>query len=82
MCRGDEPVRVASFAELAAEGAVHPDTVQLYSAAQMVGRVANNAHADTYHMVPEPFDESAATAWSPAWSLTDDAPRWVPTGLA
>ena len=82
VCRGDEPVRVASFAELAAEGAVHPDTVQLYSAAQMVGRVANNAHADTYHMVPEPFDESAATAWSPAWSLTDDAPRWVPTGLA
>ena len=31
------------------------------------------------HIVPQVFDENKTIEWTPAWSLTHDAQRWLPT---
>ncbi|HEU4410484.1 MAG TPA: TOMM precursor leader peptide-binding protein [Polyangiaceae bacterium] len=63
--RGDEACRFASFRELEGE-AVHPDALQLFSAAQ---RAAGSA--------PPSLPPDARIAWTPAWSLGGRR-RWVP----
>ena len=75
---GTEPRRLASIAELGA-AAVHPATILGFSETQYANRETLNKNADAMHLVPELFDESKAVEWSPAWSLTHDAPRWLPT---
>lgn len=74
---GTEPRRLATFAELGDE-AVHPASMLGFSEAQYASRETHNKSADAMHLVPERFDESKAIEWSPAWSLTHDAPRWIP----
>lgn len=75
---GTEPRRLASLAELG-DAAVHPATILGFSETQYANRETLNKTADAMHLVPELFDESKPVEWSPAWSLTHDAPRWLPT---
>lgn len=75
---GTEPRRLASYAELGDE-AVHPAAVLGFSERQYADREALNKGADGMHLVPYVFDESKVIEWFPAWSLTADAPRWIPT---
>lgn len=75
---GTEPRRVARLAELG-EAAPHPHRLLEYSEYQYAHRERLNADAADTALIPVPFDESAAIEWSPAWSLRDDAPRWLPS---
>lgn len=75
---GSEPRRRARYAELA-PAAVHPRTILGFSERQYDLRAELNKGASGMHHVPERFREDAEVDWTPAWSLTADAPRWLPT---
>lgn len=77
---GDEARVRGSYRELA-ERAVHPDTCQLFDAAQFTGRARWNATHSGLQYVPEAFDESAPVDWTPVWSLTSGTQRLLPTAL-
>jgi bacteriocin biosynthesis cyclodehydratase domain-containing protein len=81
--QGDEAMRMASYTELreCGELVVHPNAMMLYSDAQLAERERWNATGELFSWVPQRFDEHARIAWTPAWSLTDTAPRWLPTAL-
>jgi ribosomal protein S12 methylthiotransferase accessory factor len=78
IARGDEARRHATYRDLGAE-AVHPGACTLYSAGQYARRDAINARGSRFNRVPVPFDEQAAIEWTPLWSLTRCAVRWLPT---
>lgn len=75
---GSEPRRPARL-ETLGEAAVHPQALLGFSAHQYANRESLNRQAGPMHKVPLPFDEGRSIEWSPAWSLTQDAPRWLPT---
>ena len=75
---GTEPRRTATLSELGDE-AVHPASTLGFSEHQYANRETLNEGADAMHVIPQAFDESKPVEWSPAWSLTHDAPRWLPT---
>jgi bacteriocin biosynthesis cyclodehydratase domain-containing protein len=75
---GAEPRRRARLEELGAD-AVDPRALLHFSERQYADREAwNEAHGD-FNVIPVPFDATRTTYWSPAWSLTEDRVRWVPT---
>ena len=77
--QGYEPVRRASYKDLG-EAAVHPNACMNFSARQYQHREALNAARTTpKDWIPAPFDESADIAWTPAWSLTHETFKYVPT---
>lgn len=78
--RGDEPVRRASYQELGAD-AIHIHDCLGFSPAQYAGRHAWNARRDVgrFHSVPNPFDAEQAIDWSPVWSLSAGAVKYVPS---
>jgi ribosomal protein S12 methylthiotransferase accessory factor len=78
IARGDEARRRATYQDLGDE-AVHPGACMLYSAAQYERRDVINARGSRFNRVPVPFDERAAIEWTPLWSLTRSAVRWLPT---
>ncbi|MCX5209988.1 TOMM precursor leader peptide-binding protein [Kitasatospora sp. NBC_00240] len=76
--QGDEARRRATFAELG-DAAIHPADSLLYSERQFAERGRWNAKPSMFNTVPERFRESAPIDWSPAWSLTQQRTRWLPT---
>ncbi len=76
--RGGEPRRVARFSEIASE-AIHPDTLTLFSESQYSQRDEWNRREGRYNWVPERFDEEPSIDWSPAWSLTQQCTKYLPT---
>ncbi len=80
---GDEATRMASLAQLRESGelAVHPNAIMLYSETQLRERERWNRAGELFCWVPQPFDETAPIAWTPAWSLLDETPRWIPSSL-
>ncbi|AUX46427.1 hypothetical protein SOCE26_079330 [Sorangium cellulosum] len=77
--QGDEPRRSARLADLGGE-AVHPAALLGISERQHHARdVWNTRIADPSHHLPQPFDEQAEIDWTPAWSLTHDERRYLPT---
>ncbi len=81
--RGEEPVRRAPYADLGPDAATHPDALLRFSPAQYAIRDEwNKDPAHRLHLVPEPFREDLPIDWSPAWSLTHDRERLVPSGYA
>ena len=78
--RGDEPRRPARFVDLGAE-AIHPGTFLLFSDKQYGEREARNAHRPAHDEIPLPFDPEAEIDWTPVWSLTRQAVRWLPTAF-
>ena len=79
--RDGRPTRRASYADLGADLAVHPNEVLLYSQAQYEMRAEwNRASAGRLHAIPDPFQEDRPIAWTSTWSLTGDRERLVPAG--
>ncbi|HEY7375357.1 MAG TPA: TOMM precursor leader peptide-binding protein [Polyangia bacterium] len=77
--QGDEARRYATRREIG-EAAVDPTTHLLFSERQYRMRAALNAgQRKRSFLVPEPFDDSRPTDWSPAWSLTRGEMRQVAT---
>jgi ribosomal protein S12 methylthiotransferase accessory factor len=73
--QGDEARVRKSFAALAPE-AIDPRELQNFSERQYQTRTDKS---DRRRMIPLPFDPQQVLDWSPAWSLTHQARRWLPT---
>jgi ribosomal protein S12 methylthiotransferase accessory factor len=71
---GTEPRRSARISEL--PGAVHPNSLLLYSERQYRERDIGAGRR-----VPMPFDEDREIDWTPAWSLTSEEVRYLPTAF-
>jgi ribosomal protein S12 methylthiotransferase accessory factor len=76
--RGDEARIRGSLASLG-EQAIDPQTCMLYSETQYLERDRWNALERRLDGIPLPFDPDADIEWSPLWSLTLAAPRYLPT---
>jgi ribosomal protein S12 methylthiotransferase accessory factor len=77
--RGNEPRRRARLVDL--PDAVHPNTSMLYSDRQYREREEWNARDLAYDEVPHPFNPEAEIDWTPVWSLTHQAVRYLPTAF-
>lgn len=75
---GDEPRIRRRFDELG-PAAVHPNRCMLFSERQIAERPSEAGDRPAAQWVAAPFDEHAAIEWSPLWSLTHDATRYLPT---
>jgi ribosomal protein S12 methylthiotransferase accessory factor len=76
--RGDEPRKRASFRELG-ESAIDPRSCMLFSESQYRNREQWNARGSFFNTVPLNFDERVHLEWTPLWSLTREAFRYLPT---
>ncbi|WP_457031992.1 TOMM precursor leader peptide-binding protein [Kitasatospora sp. P5_F3] len=76
--QGDEARRTASFTELG-DAAIHPADSLLYSERQFAERGRWNNQPSMFNTIPERFREDDRIEWSPAWSLTEQRTRWLPT---
>ncbi len=77
--QGDEVRRTARYTALG-EAAIHPNACLLFSEDQYRNRATWNATcANAFQRVPPPFDETAEVEWTPVWSLTQQAFKYVPT---
>lgn len=77
--QGDEIRTTRRFADFAPGEALLPNDIQLFSETQFKTRFLGEP--DDSHPVPEPFDPSTKTEWSPVTSLRDTCFRYLPTGL-
>ena len=75
--QGDEPRILARFKDLGT--AIHPNACMLFSDRQFQNRDRLNGHRISFDWIPERFDEDREIEWSPAWSLTYNEPRYIPT---
>ncbi|WP_405151409.1 TOMM precursor leader peptide-binding protein [Sphaerisporangium sp. NBC_01403] len=81
--RGEEPVRKAAYADLDPAVAVHVESLLHFSPSQYAGRDEwNKDPSHRLHLVPEKFRTELPIDWSPAWSLTDERERLIPSGYA
>ncbi len=78
--RGDEPRRRATARRLGGDAVPLADCL-LFSDRQYRGRDAWNARKSHYNFVPVPLDPDAEIDWTPAWSLTRNEPRYLPTAF-
>ncbi|WP_164019986.1 TOMM precursor leader peptide-binding protein [Pyxidicoccus trucidator] len=76
--QGDEARRRARLRALG-EAAVEPHRLLLFSERQYRERAAWNATHPLHEHIPQPFDAAVPVDWSPVWSLTHEARRYVPT---
>ncbi|QRO00157.1 TOMM precursor leader peptide-binding protein [Archangium violaceum] len=76
--QGDEARRRAPLRALDG-AAVEPRQLLLFSERQYREREAWNAARPRHEHVPQPFDASLRIDWTPVWSLTHEARRYVPT---
>ena len=76
--RGNESRRIARYSEIAQE-AIHPDALTLFSKRQYETREQWNQREGRYNWVPERFDAERSIEWSPAWSLTQEKMKYLPT---
>ncbi|WP_165419451.1 TOMM precursor leader peptide-binding protein [Rhizobium leguminosarum] len=75
---GREPRKRTTWAALGAS-APHPHTCLNFSERQYDTREEWNKSNDGINQVPERFDEVRAIEWTPAWSLSHNERRWLPT---
>ncbi len=76
--RGDEPRRRARLVDLGDAG-IAPNDCLLFSDKQYRDRDAWNAAGHRFDEVPLPFDPKADIEWTPVWSLSRQAVRYLPT---
>jgi oxazoline/thiazoline synthase len=74
---GDEPRRLSTRAGLGAD-AVSIADLSLFSEKQRALR-DQQAPASDFHEVPPPLPDDVEVSWSPAWSLTHQKARYLPT---
>lgn len=75
--QGDEPVIRGTYASLQPD-AVDPRLLQNFSDKQYEDRQPGNELIDK-NFVPLPFKEDLEISWTPAWSLTHNRQRLLPT---
>ena len=75
---GAERRKTARWTDIA-DSAPHPHLLLGHSDHQYENREELNKHVGMMGRIPERFRDDAVVEWSPAWSLRDDAPRWLPT---
>ncbi len=75
--RGDEPRRRGRLADLG-DAAIHPNACLLFSDKQYRERDTWNAAGHAYDVIPLPFDPAAEIEWTPVWSLSRQAVRYLP----
>jgi ribosomal protein S12 methylthiotransferase accessory factor len=75
----DNEARIWATAHELGAAAVLPNTCMLFSAQQFAQRHVWNQRRLPTAWVPEPFNPAKAIEWSPVWSLTTNARRYVPT---
>ncbi len=76
--QGDKPRSRATYTELG-ESAIHPNDCLNFSDAQLRDREAlNRAYPPLCHVVA-PFNPLTPIDWTPVWSLTDQAFKYLPT---
>ena len=73
--------RYRDFVESGRDEAIHPNDVQLFSERQLDDAARINAGGHPYNVVPPRLDPDAEISWSPAWSLTEERHRYLPTSL-
>ena len=79
---GDEICIRKRFSELAGgEEAIHPNDVQLFSDDQLDNAKSINAKGHPYNIVPPRLDPDAEIDWTPAWSMTRQRHRYLPTSM-
>ena len=78
--QGDETVRVARMDDL--EGAINPQNIQLYSAAQIAIAELDGSPTHGFHYVPKAFTVDQEHAWSQVRGISDDRRAWIPTAIA
>jgi oxazoline/thiazoline synthase len=78
--RGDEPLLRARMADLGEE-AIHPNACMLFSDKQYREREKWNARGSPFDTVPVPFEPAQEIDWTPVWSLTRRAVRYLPTAF-
>ncbi len=78
--RGDEPRRKARMTDLGG-AAINPSDVLLFSEKQFAERDERNSRPSVFNYIPMRFDAEEEIDWTPVWSLTHDAVRYLPTGL-
>lgn len=76
--QGDE-FRIRARYQDFAGAAILPNDCMLYSERQLTQRGWLNASGSRSTWAPEPFDPQSEIEWSPAWSLTANEPRYLPT---
>src|SRR5579863_9003562 len=74
--QGDEIRTSKRFTDFAADEAINPESVLLFSDAQYA-----SPEAEPEHPVPERFEPSAKIEWSPVWSLRDQRFKHLPTSM-
>ena len=84
--QGGEIFHRARFADLPDGQAIHPNRVELFSAAQLAHGgdaedKARDGDAEDSRPGPMPFDPDAELDWTPVWSFTAGSHRYLPTGL-
>lgn len=80
--RGEETSIQGSYTSLGPQ-AVHLHHCLNFSAEQYKTRQVWNAQlmGGRFHVVPNPFDEDQTIDWTPVWSLTHNAFKYVPTSF-
>jgi ribosomal protein S12 methylthiotransferase accessory factor len=78
--RGDEP-RVRGRLDEFEGAAIDVRRCLLFSERQYSERDKTNASHSMYNYVPRPFDPQAVIDWSPLWSLSRQALRYLPTAF-
>lgn len=63
------------------DAALAPNDLLCFSEEQFRNRGAWNRRCKPIERIPEPFDVRAGIEWTPVWSLTHSAVRYVPTAL-
>jgi bacteriocin biosynthesis cyclodehydratase domain-containing protein len=78
--QSDEIRMTRRFTDFAADDAILPNDVLLFSEAQSQPdeMPTDDSHQ---HMVPARFDRSAKIEWSPVWSLRDQRFKYLPTSI-
>ena len=74
---GEEPYLRAAWPDIK-DQAIHPNALNSFSEHQYEHREEWAQRAETGR-VPERFDEASPIDWTPAWSLTRQAWRWIPS---
>ncbi len=77
---GTEPRRLARLKDLNAP-VILPNECLGYSAQQYADRAEHNRKDHKAYWVSEPFDPEAEIEWTPLWSLSDCAMRYLPTSM-
>lgn len=76
--QGDE-IRHWNTYQALGEAAIHPHICLNFSEEQYRNRQEENLQSVSNKKIPEPFDEASTIEWTPVWSLTNQAFKYLPT---